>query len=376
MNQIQIKQAKPGATIRDDKIKGLHLRVFPGKACWYLAFRTKDGIQRKPKLADLNVMSLDQARKAAAAMLIDVANGADPMQARHDARGAPTVDDLWDRYALEHKVPWKSKKDATRIWTKNIKPRLGSKRVADVTYDDAHAVHKAMRKAPYQANRTKAVLSGMMKRAEKYGWRPAGSNPCRHVEDNPEVARRRYMTPTEAKTISALLRAAEKDNSASVAFIYLLIYTGARCGDIRNARWEHLRGNRLDLPDSKTGAKIVHLPPEAVAVIEKLPRTPIGTLTSIKSPHNLWKRIRKEAGCPDLRLHDLRHSFASVCLGQGLSLQQIGELLGHASLQTTMRYAHLMDDDATSFISGIGSAITARLHPTPKEPVCESSSLS
>jgi integrase len=361
VNQTDIKAARPGQTIRDDKVKGLMLRVFESKSCWYLNFRTKAGTERKPKLGDLSVMSLDQARKMAAELLIQVGAGADPMAARVQARGAPIVDELWSRYVDEHRKPWKTEKDQTRIWTKNIAPKIGARKVGELTYDDCYAVHKSMARAPYQANRTLALLSSMMGQAEKYGWRKEGSNPCRHVQRHQEKKRKRYMSPREASEVARLLRESEATARPSVAFIYLLTYTGARCGDIRNARWSMLDGNRLNLPDSKGGEKTVYLPDEAVAVLDKLPRTADGTITGIKSPQKVWSRIRKAAGCPDLRLHDIRHSFASVALAAGLSLAQIGELLGHKSAQTTKRYAHLMDDAASMAAQATASLIAERM---------------
>src|SRR6185312_8944359 len=131
-------------------------------------------------------------------------------------------------------------------------------------------------------------------------------------------------------------------------------------GEIWEARWDWLDGNVLRLPDSKTGAKPVYLPPEAMDVIDALPRTS-GTITGIGPPYKLWYKVRKAAGCPDLRLHDLRHSFASAGLAQGLSLAQIGELLGHASTQTTMRYAHLVEDAAHAAAAKTAGYVSANM---------------
>jgi len=146
-----------------------------------------------------------------------------------------------------------------------------------------------------------------------------------------------------------------------VAFIYLLILSGARKGEIAAARPEWLDGDVLRLPDSKTGEKPVYLPPAAMAVIARLPRTRSGTLTGILDPKKFWEGIRTRAGCPDLRMHDLRHTFASAAISAGLTLAQIGELLGHSSTQTTQRYAHLIEEAAHTAAAQTADVMVARM---------------
>ncbi len=373
MTSAEIKASRPGTVIRDDVVTGLHLRAFDNRKSFYLWFRTKAGQERKPKLGDFGVLTVAQARDMARAILAEVAAGRDPVAERRAVREAPTVADLCDRYLGEHA---KTKKSGTKdeAWiSQYVLPRLGRKKIADVAYDDAAGLHKSMAHVPYLANRVQALLSKMFNLAERWGYRPAHSNPCRHVARYKEAKRERYMARGEAQAVAEALARHEERHPQAVAFLYLLILTGARCGEIAMARWDWLDGNVLRLPDSKTGAKPVFLPPQALAVVEKLPRTS-GTICGIKSPRALWDKVRHEAGCPDLRLHDLRHSFASAALAAGLSLSQIGELLGHRSTQTTKRYAHLMDEAAHAAAAQTASKLAEMMGRGATCPQEESSS--
>ena len=352
-----IKLAKPGDVLKDVRVKGLHLRVFEESRSFYLYFRTKAGKQRRPKLGEYGSITLAQAREVAQEMMAEVAAGRDPSQARADARAEPTVSELWDEVWKRRLKDVKSKGDLKRQWEMYLMPAFGAKRLSEVTYSmvsDFMAEHSDI---PYQANRCLTLLGGMFNFAMKpLHW--VERNPCDAVTRYKEAKRRRYMTGEEAARIAEVLDRRAKSSPTMVAFMYLLILTGARKSEIRNAKWEWLDGNVLRLPDSKTGAKSVYLPPQAMEVIGRLERTS-GTITGVRRPDDFWRSVRKEAGCEDLRLHDLRHSFASAALSAGLSLSQIGELLGHASTQTTKRYAHLVEEVATASAAATADVIMA-----------------
>lgn len=365
LTERNIKAAKVGDVLRDKDIRGLHLRCFDQSKGFYLYYRTKAGVQRKPKLGDFGTLTLAQARKVARELLGEVAAGRDPSQARTDARNEPTVADLWDELWKRHASKKKSAEQMKRIWELYLEPKLGKLKLSAVKYKDMADLMDGMSDTPYAANRALAVASKMFNFAvHPLEW--LDKNPVKGVARNEEVKRRRYMKGEEAAHIAELLDAAAKDSPASVAFIYLLILTGARKGEIANAKWSWLQGSLMNLPDSKTGAKTVYLPPQALDVLDRLPRTE-GTITGIQSPKKLWERIRRDAGCPDLRLHDLRHSFASAALSAGLSLSQIGELLGHKSAQTTKRYAHLVEEVATAAATSAADNIMARMKKAPAE---------
>lgn len=359
LNERNIKTAQPGDVLRDANIKGLHLRCFPASKAFYLYFRTKAGKERKPKLGDYGSITLAQARKVAQELLAEVAAGRDPSQARADARAEPTAQDLWDEYLKRHVSKKKSAEANERQWRKHLAPRLARLKLSEVTYPIMADLHESMADTPYEANRVLALASSMF----NFGCRPLewiATNPTKGVKRFKEEKRRRYMEGEEAARIAELLDAAATESPASVAFLYLLILTGARCGEIRDARWDWIKGNVLALPDSKTGEKNVYLPPQALEVLARLPRTS-ATIAGIQSPKKLWERVRRDAGCPDLRMHDLRHSFASAALAAGLSLSQIGELLGHKSTQTTKRYAHLVEEAATAAATAAADRIASSM---------------
>jgi integrase len=350
MHDITIKQAKPGETLHDDQVRGLQLRAFAERKSFYLYFRTKLRVERRPKIGDYPTISLAKARELARVMLNVVAEGKDPVLERDKQMQAPTMSELWTKYKKEVGPKNKTFGEDERRWNRYIEPKLAKKRVAEIELDDLAKLHTGLKNTPYQANRVLSQMSAMLVFAEKYKYRAAGSNICRHVDRFPEPKRKRYMAGTEPMRIAGILRREEATYPDSVAFIYLLIMTGARKDEIGTAKPQWLDGSTLRLPDSKTGARTIYLPTHVMEVLARLPKDR-DTITGIRSPRKFWDRVRKEAGCPDLRLHDLRHSFASAALQAGLTLAEIGELLGHASTQTTKRYAHLMEDAAHASVA-------------------------
>lgn len=352
LNNRTIATAQPGARIWDDQVRGLCLRVSAtGRKAFYLVYRTRAGQQRGPKLAGIEVMTLAQARDAAREMLAKVALGGDPVAEWRAEHAAPTVAELGARWLADHEASIKPRtlKLYRDVLTNRVLPALGSLKAAAVQHEDVGRLHKSMADTPTMANRTLAALSCMFTYAEKHRLRPPGSNPCAHVRRYRETKRRRYMSRGEAPQIAAALARYETTRHRAVAFVYLLILSGARPDEIAGAKPEWLEcvgdGGVLRLPDSKTGSRSVYLPPQVMRVLAAIPPAG-GTLLGIKSPKSLWDRVRVEAGTPDLRLYDLRHTFASAALDAGYSLAQIGELLGHASTQTTKRYAHLIEEQA------------------------------
>ena len=211
-------------------------------------------------------------------------------------------------------------------------------------------------------NRTIPILSVMMGYAEQLGLRPRGSNPCKGTPRFKRKLIDRFLSAREFNRLAASLRAFEESNPIAVQAIRLLIYTGARHGEVVGLRWEWVQPPRLMLPDSKTGAKIIYLNRQAQAVLDAMPTKAEAGLVfpSLRGDKPIalsipWLAIRQHAALPDVRLHDLRHSFASIAIADGISLVVIGKLLGHALAETTERYAHLADEaiaDAAKRVSG------------------------
>jgi integrase len=329
----------------------------------------------------------DAARKEAHRLLTLVGAGIDPMEAKTAGRTQLTVRELAERFLTEH-VDAKRKASTAKLYRgivdKVIVPALGSRAVTDVTRADLATLHHRLRRTPTHANRTLLVISKMMNLAERWGLRPDGTNPARHVERYPERGRQRYLSAEEFRRLGEVLDAAERGpvevpaepepvrlSPTALAAITLLIYTGARRGELLTLKWEHVDLERgvLTLPTSKTGHKVIMLNAPAIAVLAALPRV-VGNpyvLPGVREGQHLvnvnttWSVVRDLAGLKDVHLHDLRHSLASVGAGAGLSLHLIGGLLGHSQAQTTARYAHLAADPLKAAAELIGERIAAAL---------------
>lgn len=363
LTQANIRAALPGDILRDADVKGLHLRVGAERSSYYLYYRTRDHRERRPKLGDSAALTLGQARSIAKAMLARIAQGDDPMGEVLSKRGASKVTDLAARYVAEHLPKKKASSALTdrRMLDKEILPLLGKLRVPDVTQDDIGKLHARIgKRGTVQANRVLALLSKMFALAERWKMRPIGTNPCMHIARFRERPRRRYMTQDEVRRVTIALAELRPTRRLSVDFILLLMLTGARKGELAAAQWEHYKGDRLELPEElvKTQARTIFLPPQAQAIIRQLPVIPGRTILQIKNPMDCWIKARAMAEVPDLHLHDLRHSFASILLNQGYGLEQIGQLLGHTQMQTTKRYAHLMDEKAIEAAGNAGAQLT------------------
>jgi integrase len=328
-----------------------------GKKSYLIQYRS-GGRTRRVTFGKHGTITPDEARRKARKLLTAVSDGDNPAEDIKLRRKAPTVAALCERFMEEH-VPNRCKPTTEKEYRRSVDlfivPSMGRHKVSDVTRADIAQLHHSLRHIPYQANRTLGVLSKLFNLAEVWGLRADGSNPCRHVKKYPEKKRERYLSPDELARLGAVLDEAENDGSESpymIAAIRLLILTGCRLGEIQTLKWSHVSGNRLMLSDSKTGAKPVYLGPPAIAILNSIERLrdneyvivgkmPGQHLTDFQRP---WRRIRKRAGLDDLRIHDLRHSFASGAVGLGESLPMIGKLLGHTQVQTTARYAHLADN--------------------------------
>ncbi|MXU66052.1 site-specific integrase [Oceanomicrobium pacificus] len=342
----------------DSQIPGFGVRVMPSGARSYQAQYRKGGRTRRVSLGRHGKITVDEARRLAKELMGQVAKGENPAEEIAVERRAPTVASLCDRFFQDHVVERckpTTQAEYRRSLNIFIKPEIGSFKVVDVERKDISALHHKMRATPYQANRTLQVLSKMFNMAEIWGLRPDGSNPCRHVPKYREKKRERFLSQSELQRLGAVLSDVEQSGEESVhvvAAFRLLILTGCRLREIQTLRWDYITGNGMELPDTKTGARRIPLPEAARAILSALPRTPghpyviegkveDAHITDLQHP---WRRIRARAGLDDVRIHDLRHTYASNAVSSGMPIQMVGRLLGHSQIQTTMRYAHLADD--------------------------------
>ncbi|MFN0194656.1 MAG: tyrosine-type recombinase/integrase [Aestuariivirga sp.] len=289
-------------------------------------------------------------------------------------KSAATIEDLGERF-IEQYIPSHLKATTQSEYTRAIrlfiKPKIGKLTTADAARSDIAEFHHSLRTIPYQANRVVGVLSVMFAQAELWGLRAEGTNPCRGIKKFKEQKRERFLSQDELKRLGNALLEAEPNAPSAVRCIRLLTLTGCRLSEIQTLKWDYvdLDASIIRLPDSKTGKKTIFLGKLVVEEIRRIPKfddnpfviagyIPGQYLTDIQRP---WRRIRKAAGLEDVRIHDLRHTFASraVALGQGLTT--IGKLLGHTQTQTTARYAHLAVDHSLAAAQNVSESLAAAL---------------
>ncbi len=346
--------------IWDDDLAGFGLRVMPSGRKGYMVQYRVGRRSRRISLGASTVLTCEQARTRAIAVLAAARNGVDLAAKRDADRQAITVKELAERFDAEHvavRVKESTAKGYRRLLKLTILPALGRHRVTEVTRADVAKLHHDQRHIPYEANRCLEVISKMFSLAEMWGLRPDGSNPRKHIKKYAEEKRERFLSPAELKRVGEVLREMESEGielASAIGATRLLILTGCRLSEIMTLKWEHVdvAAKALRLPDSKTGAKVVHLGQAAFDLLMKIERTegnpwvivglkPNARLTDLQP---FWQRVRARAGLKDARIHDLRHTFASTAVASGQGLPMIGKLLGHTQVQTTARYAHLATD--------------------------------
>ena len=377
-----VEKQEPGSRdiiLWDTNLKGFACKVTPkGRRVYSVYYRTRDGRQRRPAIGAHGAVTCEQAREIARQWLAEAAAGGDPSADRQSQKNAPTVSALADRYLTEHAEPHKRASSTAhdrRMINRNILPAMRRRKVAEVTRADVLKLHHSLREAPYEANRTLALISKMMNLAEAWGLRSEGTNPCRHVKRYAEKKRERFLTGAELARLGAALSEAERTQVVSnyvIAAIRLLLMTGCRLNEILTLRWDFLdlEDLCLRLPETKTGAKVVQLSAPALEILSKIERrddNPYVIVGHKRGSHLVnaqkpWRYIRTQAGLDDVRLHDLRHTFASIAAGLGEGLPMIGKLLGHTQAATTHRYAHLASDPVKQSAERIGATVAGLLN--------------
>lgn len=343
----------------DRHLPGFAIRVYPsGTRTYIVQTRGPYGI-RRVALGRHGRIGAAEARRRAWQAIARIKAGKDPLPEHSASRRAagPRLADVATRYMDEH-VAVHCKPATLRIRgaaiRKHIVPQLGDLRIGAVGRRHVLALHRRLAATPVQANNVVVTLSQIFTKAQEWGILAEGKNPCRHVGLYRQRKRERFLTEAELERLGRVLDEAEENGGATpaaISAIRLLILTGCRRGEILGLRWEDvdLNARELRLRDSKTGPRVVPLSPSAARLLADLPRSAASPWvipgrkpgTHMRRLGNAWRLLRGRAGLGDVRLHDLRHSFASNALAVGESLPMIARLLGHRQIASTARYAHL-----------------------------------
>lgn len=384
-----VKPSTADLILWDSELAGFGCKVTPkGRRSYFLYYRTKDGQQRRPSIGVHGPLKPEAAREIAKRWLHEVAQGRDPSLSRAEDRAAPTVRDLCTRYLAEHAETRKkesSVRNDRRLIDVHILPALGARKIAAVARCEVAALHHSLRKTPYEANRMLAMTSKMFSLAERWGLRPDGSNPAKNIDRYREEKRERYLSSVEVARLWQVLNspeAAAKASPSAIAAIKLLMLTGRRLNEVLGLRWSwiDLDAKVMRLPDTKNGALLVSLGDAAVAVLSNLKaeaRDDIfviagqrkgAALVNLQKP---WRAVRALAELDDVRIHDLRHTYASIGAGLGMSLPLLGRLLGHTQAATTSRYAHLAQDPVRIAADAIGAELMRLTKVMTERPASE-----
>ena len=360
--------------VYDADLKGFGVRVTPaGARAFILTYRTRLGRQRRYTIGAFPAWKTAAARAEATELKRRVDRGGDPLGELKAGRAAPKVSDLCDRFEAEY-LPRKRPSTQTSYRQQiagEIRPALGHLRVAEVSFSDLDALHRDISKrAPYRANRVLALVSRMFTVAIKWHWRL--DNPAKGIERNQEHKRGRYLSSEEITRLIAALDAAEDQQSANIVRLALL--TGARRGEILQARWldfDLSAGTAVwSKPGATTKQKTRHDLPLSAAAVQLLTAIkervagewvfPAANGSHRKDVKDSWASLCRAAGIEGARYHDLRHTYASVLASAGLSLPIIGKLLGHTTAQTTHRYVHLVDSPLRAAAERASAIITGK----------------
>lgn len=399
LNEKIVREAtpKPGRDylISDSEIAGFAIRIYrSGSRAFTMDYRI-NGRQRRYRIGPWPEWTVVAARDRAKELRRQVDAGIDPQATRDLQRVAPTVSDLIDRYIQEHlpRLAPRSQADHTSMMRKMVEPAWGTRLVTEITKQDVALLlnevakgrarpHKkkpnnrarklqGAKPTPIRANRLGQVLRKMFNLAIEWEWR--SDNPAQKFYQRPENCRERFLSLAEIKLLAEALERAEDQRGAAV--IRMCMLTGARVGEVRTARFEdfNLEFGSWSKPAATTKQRKIHRIPISADVAQLVRQrrlvVPSGCVwlfpgdtpgQPVKEIRRFWLRMQREAGIEGVRIHDLRHTFASLLVSGGASLEMIGRLLGHTQMTTTQRYAHLMDSPLREGVNAVASIIGSR----------------
>ena len=399
LNEKTVRNAEPAEgrdyQIFDSEVRGFAVCIYrSGSRAFTLDYRHA-GRQRRMTIGRWPEWTTTAARERAKELRREIDAGEDPLAQREQGREAARFQDLIDRYVQVHlpNLAPTNASDQRSMLKKLVAPDWGNRLVTEITpYDVEKLLNKiaagrarpskakpnnrarklqGAKPTPVRANRTGEVLRKMFTYAQSWGWRD--DNPASGFRRPIENPRERFLSQQEIRKLAAALERAEDRRAADI--IRLCMLTGARVGEVRQARFEHFNLEHLSWtkPASMTKQRKIHRLPisdEAAAIVRQrqmlVPRGSPWLFPGdvpgqpVKEIRRFWIQIQREVNIPDVRIHDLRHTFASLLVSGGASLEMIGKLLGHSQTQTTQRYAHLMDSPLRAGVDAVASAFRPR----------------
>ena len=393
----QVPEEGRHVQVFDTEVRGFSIRILAsGNRCFSLDYRFA-GRQRRMTIGRWPEWTVTAARERARDLRRMIDEGGDPLGTRGELREAPRFSNMIDRYLDEH-VPHLAPTNASdqrSMLTKLVAPHWGRKLVTEITPHDVAKLLNIIAKGrarpskekpnnrarklqgakptPIRANRVGEVLRKMFTLAIGWGWR--ADNPASGFKKRIENERERFLSQDEIGKLAEALDAAKDQRGAGI--IRLCMLTGSRVGEVRQARFEqfNLELGSWSKPAASTKQRKIHRIPisaEVAAIVrQRVLVVPKGNPwlfpgdtpgQPVKEIRRFWINIQKDAKLPEVRIHDLRHTFASLLVSGGASLEMIGKLLGHSQMQTTQRYAHLMDSPLRAGVD----AVASMFRPRPK----------
>ena len=358
-----LKPRKSAYDIRDGKLRGFGVRVMPSGRKRFFVHCQHAGERVWKIVGDAETMTVGEARSRAAAALAAIRRAEEPPRDPEDTLLEAVAETVFEHY----RRLWKpATLNVNRGYLRQqILPHFAGRQVADIDSREVRNWFAALSATPVAADRSMPVLSVIMKEAEAMGLRHEGSNPCRGIRRYRRKGRDRFLSDNELRRLAESLSAHAGRYPLQVAAIRLLLLTGCRKGEVLTLRWSDYREGRLFLRDSKTGPRTVWLSRPAHEVLDGIERTGRWVFPGSRTggPRSggwldqFWFALRAEAGLGDVRLHDLRHTHASIALRQGVSVLAIARLLGHRKPETTLKYTHFADAIVMEAAETIGAVL-------------------
>lgn len=350
--------------MRDRELKGFGVRVMPSGTKRYFVHSQHKGRRVWKIIGDAGSIGTDEARERAKTVMAAIREGSDAQStALPDIAFETAAEEVFTRYARNWK---RSTLTVNRGYYRNqILPWFEGCPIAGITAHDVRRWFASLHDTPVAADRSAPILSVIMRQAEVYGYRSEGTNPCAGIKRYRRQGRERFLSAAELRRLGEVLTRHEADHPQIIAIIRLLLLTGCRKSEIVTLEWRNYREGKLFLRDSKVGPRTVWLSSAAREILDGLPRNAVwvfpspqtNNCLSVGTLDRVWRSMRVEADLCDVRLHDCRHTYASMALAQGETVLTIGRLLGHRNPATTLKYTHMSDLAVHEAADAVGAVL-------------------